>query len=451
MAAAAAVLAALLPAAADSGRELFESGSTAAGGRLSARAGADGSWVLRGAAVACANCHGVAATGGGEGYLRAPDLRWPQWSSPDPGQREAARNRLRRALRQGMASDGRALGQAMPRFDIDEASFEALAAHLQRLAAEPTPGPRPRVAVMQLQDARQGAMERELVAALEACLSQRLGDRADVEVATVGSAAEAKAQWGRWQRRPDIVAALAPPWRGWRPEAPHTGADALPALFPLVADPDPGAREDVHWLFGGVEARTVALVQAWLQSRPDGPATLPVWPGQGAFDMMERVTGVVLRDTGRPVAWQVLDAPQLKPGDAGLWLDGQQVPPEGWWLLPRGAASRPALPGRWWVAAPFAGQPARSLAQRWADATCRTADAVLDDLQGNARRDRWPLAVARSARLRDGNGWEWHVPAQDAQGYGASTAWTIVELSTQAPPTPVAPQVNIGRPAEGAR
>ncbi|MBL0093374.1 MAG: c-type cytochrome [Piscinibacter sp.] len=277
-----AVLAPVRAASTDGGRELFERGTTG-GQSLSARTGADRSWVLRGATVACANCHGLAGTGGGEGYLRAPDLRWPQWSSPDPRQHAAARERLRRALRQGIGGDGRTLGAAMPRFDLDDASLDALAGHLQRLATERTPGSRPRLAVMQLDDGQQGPTESELGPALRACLRQRLGDRAEVEFVMVASPAEAQAQWRQWQQRSEVMAVLAPPWRGWRPPAPAEGTVALAALFPLVADPETGRVQSVQWLFGGVEARAVALVQAWLQQPQAQSATLPVWVGEGAL------------------------------------------------------------------------------------------------------------------------------------------------------------------------
>lgn len=441
-------------APADDGRELYERG-IASGASLSARTGADGGWVLRGAAVACANCHGLAGTGGGEGYLRAPDLRWPQWSSPDARQHVAARERLARALRHGVGGDGRPLAAAMPRFDLDEAGLEALAAHLKRLATEGGPAGRPRLAILQLDDGQQGPTEREVVAALLACVRQRLGDRADVELATVASPAEALAQWRHWEQRTDVVAVLAPPLRGWRPPEPAEGRAALAALFPLVADPDPGHRHGAQWLFGGVEARAVALIQAWQQQRPDSTARLPVWIGSGmsasaAREMLERVAQVVAGDTGRPLTWQLLDAARLRSGEAGLWLDEQQLPGDGWWLLPRGAAARPGPQARWWLAAPFAGQPPRSLAQRWADATCRTAEAAIDKEPGVAR-PRWLQAVANTARLRDGSGWEWHVPMRDLHAYGASTAWTIVEVSASEPAVPVSPQVNIGRPPEVER
>ena len=121
------------PTLATAGNTLYDSGEHADHLSLSARSGNDGAWVLRGRAVACANCHGVKADGGGEGYARAPSLRWPEWASADAAVRAAARARLQAALQLGQAQDGRALSAAMPRFDVDDRTIDALAAHLAGL------------------------------------------------------------------------------------------------------------------------------------------------------------------------------------------------------------------------------------------------------------------------------------------------------------------------------
>ncbi len=94
------------------GQALFENGLHTANGNtveLSARAGGDARWVMRGRAVACANCHGVTGEGGGEGFQRAPTLRWPEWASTDATLRAGARDRLRRAVLKGQGRDGQRL------------------------------------------------------------------------------------------------------------------------------------------------------------------------------------------------------------------------------------------------------------------------------------------------------------------------------------------------------
>jgi hypothetical protein len=457
-------LAALLLASAcrgDDGRDLYERGNTAAGAALSARTGADGSWVLRGAAVACANCHGLEGRGGGEGYQRAPDLRWPQWASPDPTSINAARQRLRNALQHGQAPEARQLSPAMPRFDLDERSLDALARHLVRLTTEQPGVPIPRLALLRMDDAHASTTEAAVATALERCLQTRLGGRVVIEQATASSPEQARQTWQRWQSRPDIIAALAPPWRGWQVPEPQAGESALPALFPLVADPRPGGPPSTHWLFGGAEARLAALTQAWLSLHGADRSVLPVWAGaQGthpqALALLARTAEVVQQDTGRSIAWTLLTTPALPTGQSGVWLDDTREPSAGWWLVPTAAEARSQTQGRWWMAVPYAGAPPRPLAQRWAESVCRTTEAALaSDANGaNAPltdRAQWIQAVSRTPRLRDAHGWEWQPPARDAAGYGASTAWTIVQFTIGAPSAVIVPLVNISRPAEPTR
>lgn len=438
---------------ADDGRALYERGALEAAvpgqpaPRLSARAGGDGGWVLRGAAVACANCHGLQADGGGEGSVRAPGLRWPQWSSLDPQVRAQARARLQRALREGIAADGRRLAGAMPRFDLDGAQFDALAQHIQALATADRVRALPHLALLRMADASD--IEREIQRQLQACLAERLQGRAVLEQAELATPAEAARQWREWQGRPELVAALAPVWRGWHPEVQDEAVPTLPALFPLTADPSTGAPADVHWLFGGAEARAVALLQTWLQQRL-APSALAVWVGRGRqaralADALDRIALVVQAESGQALAWLRLEQPALPPGMAGLWLDETAAPPAGWWLLPLPLAAVQQAGSRWWRAHPYPGTPPRALAQRWAEAACWSTDRALAD-GPPATRAEWSAALARQGRLRAEGGWEWQLPRADAHGYGAATAWTVLEFNPGQPPRVVQPLVAIGRP-----
>jgi hypothetical protein len=426
----------------DPGRALYERGAG-----LSARAGADGAWVLRGAAVACANCHGLQATGGGEGGLRAPDLRWPAWSSPDADVRAQARARLARALREGRAADGRLLATAMPRFDLDEAALHALAGHIATLASQGAPRVLPRLALLRMAGA--SVIERDVQQRLRACLAERLQGRARLEEFDADGPGAAARQWAQWQREPDLLAALAPAWRGWQPKAGD--APPLPALFPLVGDPSAPAPPGVHWLFGGAEARTVALVEAWLQLRPAAePLAVWVGPGDAAQSVaaaLDRIAATVLQASGQRLDWQRLARPQVPAGRTGLWLDDTAAPPAGWWLQP--LADLPGPGSRRWRAHPYPGTPPRPLAQRWAEAACLSADAALGD-GAPATRAQWSQALARQGRLRADAGWEWQLPRDDGAGYGAATAWTVLEFSLGQPPRVVLPLVAVDRPA-GAR
>ncbi|SDY17065.1 amino acid/amide ABC transporter substrate-binding protein, HAAT family [Lysobacter sp. yr284] len=120
------------------GRRLYRLGLGRDGREIGARIGAGGAVGLRGGAVACANCHGGDGRGGGEGWVRAPDLRWFALGRPrlrDDGSRRPGYDRaaLARALRAGVAADGVGLDPAMPRYDLADDELDAVFAHLRAL------------------------------------------------------------------------------------------------------------------------------------------------------------------------------------------------------------------------------------------------------------------------------------------------------------------------------
>ncbi|MFK3650797.1 c-type cytochrome [Lysobacter enzymogenes] len=122
----------------DLGRRLYQLGLGRDGREIGARMGAGGGVGLRGGAVACGNCHGGDGRGGGEGWVRAPDLRWFALGRPrvrEDGSRRPGYDRaaLARALRLGVAADGAALDPAMPRYDLADDELDAVLAHLRGL------------------------------------------------------------------------------------------------------------------------------------------------------------------------------------------------------------------------------------------------------------------------------------------------------------------------------
>lgn len=436
------------------GRALFEVGvhTTDEGTvQLNARAGGDAAWVMRGRAVACANCHGLRGEGGGEGFQRAPTLRWPEWSSSDPTLKTAARERLRSAIMEGRRADGLPLSPAMPRFDMDELSFAAISAYTEALVVGRERTHVPTLAVLRLDSEHAPSQERFLYQELLQCLKQRVGDRIQLLVHDVPNAEAAAHTWALWQARPDVLAVLAPPWRGWQPPSlTGVGSVPLPAVFPLVADPQnnqPGAL----WLLGGAQARLDALVQAWLAdtNRIDGEASLPVWAGFGKpaderWRSMEDVAHRVYTDTGRRPRFMRMAAPQGDPVRAALWLDPERLPGAGWWLMPLPIAAQPAPDSHWWMAQPFAGTAQRPLAQRWADAVCITVEAGLGQGSSNSRAD-WVAQLAASGRLNDGFGWSWQVMTADPDGLGAVSAWTVVAFDSARVGRLVNPRVDLSR------
>lgn len=447
--------------AAPLGQALFEQGVGPSGAEpaltLSARTGAEGAWVLRGTAVACANCHGLDANGGGEGFQRIPGLRWSEWSSTDPAIRATALTRLRRAVLDGIGADGRALSQAMPRFDLDERGLQALAEHVGRLAtAAPVVGV-PTLAMIGLRDAVAPEVERAVHEGLQRCLTQRLGQRIRLVLREARTPAEALVAWRELDANPEVVAVLAPPWRGWRPERDATTARSgplgeLPSLFPLVADPDP-RQTAAQWLFGGAQARTAALVMAWMAANPR--EALPVWAGRGPdgdarWAALGAMGDAVFRDAGRRPRWSRLAEPRGQADRAGLWLEPGTPPVAGWWLVPWPVAPQPGAGSLWWMAQPYPGKSQRALAQRWVDATCTTVQAVLAQTTVPTRRN-WMALVASNGRLNDGQGWAWRVPGNDMTAFGAASGWSVVAFGASDAVRLVTPLIDLSNPGQLAR
>ena len=67
----------------------------------------------------CAGCHGLDGEGGGEGATRAPPVTWEDLSKPTAQRPAYTAKSFFRAVTEGIAPDGKMLGQAMPRYDLD--------------------------------------------------------------------------------------------------------------------------------------------------------------------------------------------------------------------------------------------------------------------------------------------------------------------------------------------
>lgn len=158
------------------GQSIFEKGIGRDGREIGGRI--HGTLDLRGAAVACASCHGADGHGRGEAFVQAPDIRWHTLSRSFAPRRiggaRPAYNRLTfgHAVHRGIASNGTSLDPAMPRFDLSEDETEALVSYLARLGegviAEEVPT---KVVVGLLPSTQQTKFSRELEDRLSSCPS----------------------------------------------------------------------------------------------------------------------------------------------------------------------------------------------------------------------------------------------------------------------------------------
>jgi hypothetical protein len=112
--------------------------------------------MVEGQEAACANCHRRSGLGAIEGGVMVPPIAGrfltsqalvPVGDAFVPHAQKFAANRpaytdatLARAIRNGLAPDGRALNLLMPRYALDDATMHELIGYLQGLASEPVPG-----------------------------------------------------------------------------------------------------------------------------------------------------------------------------------------------------------------------------------------------------------------------------------------------------------------------
>lgn len=142
------------PAGGSPGATLYRDGVLADGRMLRGTREAGG--YVEGEDAACANCHRRSGFGSTEGTIFIPPIIGPYlFRAPADNARDlsvphfpgyhATRpaydpDTLARAIRDGVASDGRPLNALMPRFDLDPSSMAALEQHLRGLSAAPVPG-----------------------------------------------------------------------------------------------------------------------------------------------------------------------------------------------------------------------------------------------------------------------------------------------------------------------
>ncbi|HYG90383.1 MAG TPA: ABC transporter substrate-binding protein [Azospirillum sp.] len=120
----------------DVGRGIYLTGVSPSGGRIEARVGA-ADIRLPGERLPCANCHGKDRSGGREGGLSAPDIRWFRLSTSQP---PYGPDDLVRAVTGGARPGGGTLDPAMPRYELSAADAAALAAYLGSDGDAPVPG-----------------------------------------------------------------------------------------------------------------------------------------------------------------------------------------------------------------------------------------------------------------------------------------------------------------------
>ncbi|UCH47060.1 MAG: ABC transporter substrate-binding protein [Betaproteobacteria bacterium] len=134
-----------LSALEQAGRRIYLDGVTGSGEPLRALVGA-GQMPLRGAVVACGNCHGPDGKGRPESSVIPPEITWEALTKPY-GHIHATRKHgpfdvsaFAFAVNEGIDPAGNVLDFTMPRFALSRSDVEALVAYLKRLSSVRDPG-----------------------------------------------------------------------------------------------------------------------------------------------------------------------------------------------------------------------------------------------------------------------------------------------------------------------
>lgn len=444
---------------AEMGRRLFDDGRGRDGRSVIGRV-ASGTVPMQGAAVACANCHGKTGSGGGEGWIDAPDIRWFALTKPYGARRAGGEARppydrasFARALRIGQAPDGVALDSSMPRFDLADDEIDALIAHLTRLSEDAyREGERPALVVLMPQTPTPAA--ERLLRGLQTCPTAGIDGQAPrtlpaLRVIRYAAFADIDAQLAEMGRDGSAVALFAPYLIGAeRDFARSASRTQLPAMLPMAMR-DVGADARILFAMPGLRAQAQALIAAPPASVPPTSASnrLAIVSGAESAEDDALVRGLI--DFAGRIGWRTqshrsveealatgeVDAllmlthpdapPRVLPSSLRLWVPAAYVVPQALdaWSK-RGVAVRIALPYP-----PTVGRDPRWIppADAWVAAGCELIARVPPLPQRRDDVEAWRETLAKQPDLRLG---DWlRLPA----AADADDAASRVHLSTWPP------------------
>ena len=287
------------PALIEAGRAIYERGVLPSGEPL--RGLREGGVEVSGAPAACMQCHRRSGIGTTEGTSPVPTVTAAALFAPAKPLGHQPRTpagvqlaslpyharppytdaTLARALREGVASDGRAFGFLMPRYALADADLAALAAYLRTLGASPSPGADNRLAhfATVIAPDTDPARRRQMTEVLNACFREQYPEKFTDPTGRVKPGERLAWRLHTWQLdgTPDTweaqlaerlaqqpVFALVSGLAGetWLPVHRFCEANRLPCLFPNTDSP--GESDDSvysFYLYRGVMLEADVIAQ----------------------------------------------------------------------------------------------------------------------------------------------------------------------------------------------
>ena len=283
--------------AVERGRRIYRDGVLPSGRPL--RGLVQGDVPVAGTRLACASCHRPSGFGGVEGGTLVPPVTGPAlFSGAEPSAAElfgklyqeelspaswtrlrAARDRpaytaasLAAALRHGTGPDGRALDPTMPRYELEAADLDDLAAYLRTLAATPAPGVEAKTvhfAVVVAPDVDEGSKRAmlDVVAAYFRYRNAETRHLLDRPAPSPGTRANVRETWREWVLH---VWQLAGPPATWTAQLARSYGEQ--PVFALLSGLGAGEWQPVHdfcertavpCVFPNVDLPVAAPAGAW--------------------------------------------------------------------------------------------------------------------------------------------------------------------------------------------
>ncbi len=312
------------PESVELGRSIYERGIGRDGREITARV--HGSMTLKGGAVACGGCHGKDGYGGGEAFVRVPDIRWISLSRAYPARRTGFVQipydpvSFARVLRSGIASSERKLDAVMPRFDLADDEMNSLIAFL-KVIDHSTRSQTTRLQIVGLLPVvGQNALADELGLRLQNCaVGNSSAPIASIDTIYFKTPEEAIDKLDARLGKNNQSVILAPFLIGWENRYVQALRDRqIDTVLPLsLLDPPTGSR----WLFPfpGLESQILALIrsvkadgfeQLHIHYEPDLPLSVRL------YDFVQSV----VPSLGLSVITQTPAVEQERVKTARLWL-----------------------------------------------------------------------------------------------------------------------------------
>ncbi|MCC6967457.1 MAG: hypothetical protein IT391_14395 [Nitrospira sp.] len=281
------------------GRRIFEQGIGRDGRQIGGRI--HGNVFMRGQAVACAACHGKDARGGGEAFVRAPDIRWHTLNKPFAPRRAGLprpsydQATFARAIQQGIASNGVQLEPAMPRFDLSQDETAALVRHLQTGEWLPDGEVSSKVVLGLLPASQSERWAQELGDRLHSCpSSDSLAGFPPLEIIPYTDPPDALTKLAAKISEGRVSYILAPYIAGWEDQYFEAARDwPVPSLLPVTPLDSP-AHPNFTFSLPGLGSQVVSLLERGVSGRYD---VLTVVRSEG--DLLSREMLKVVRREAR--------------------------------------------------------------------------------------------------------------------------------------------------------